>query len=506
MQRNRALGCAAVLLVSVLQAQTVPPEAGPQPTRAVQLPLSGRTGQAGGVATVQNPLPGGLQSVNTITSTVQVQGSYQGSIRGDGGGVGVSLSLEEALRRGLQYNLGPVGFRNAVRFAEAAVQIDRAALLPSVSTGLLVTEQQTNLAALGFSGFPGIPSVVGPFHYFDVRAGASQSLLDLTKLRNYRASQETVRAVELAAQDARDLVVLAVTGSYLQLTTAAARVEAARAQLATAQATYRQASDRLAAGVSPRIDVTRSQVELQVAQQRLNALGNDLEKLRIYLARLLGLPGGQEFTLADTFPYTPAGGLRVEQAMERAAANRTDLKSAAAQVRAAELARAAAAAERLPTISVSANYGVIGPSPTNAHGTFGVTGSVRLPVFQGGRVQGDIGQADATLQQRKAELEDLRGRIEAEIRLVFLDLNTASSQVAVAESNRGLARDTLVQAQDRFAAGVADTIEVVQAQEAVAAAEQDFISSLHAHNLAKATLARAMGQAEQSIGQLLTGR
>jgi outer membrane protein TolC len=154
-------------------------------------------------------------------------------------------------------------------------------------------------------------------------------------------------------------------------------------------------------------------------------------------------------------------------------------------------------------VQVGGNYGVIGPSPDNAHGTFGVTGSVRLPLFQGGRVRGDVAQAEAALAQRRAEYQDLRGRIEAEVRTAFLDLTSAASQVAVAESNRGLAGETLMQARDRFAAGVADTLEVVQAQEAVAAAEQDYISSLYSHNLAKATLARAMGQADRSIRQFL---
>jgi outer membrane protein TolC len=175
-------------------------------------------------------------------------------------------------------------------------------------------------------------------------------------------------------------------------------------------------------------------------------------------------------------------------------------------VRAADLARRGAAAERYPTVQVSADYGVIGPSPTNAHGTFGVTAAVRMPIFEGGRVQAEIQQADAALQQRRAEYQDMRGRIDAEVRSAFLDLTSAANQVGVAESNRTLAQDTLTQARDRFAAGVADTIEVVQAQESVAVAEQDYISALYAHNIAKATLARAMGQADQNIRQFLGGK
>jgi outer membrane protein TolC len=456
------------------------------------------------VGIVQNPLPAGLQSVNTITSTVQVQGAYQGSVpSAQAPGAPLSLSLDEAVRRGLQFNLGTVGYNQAVRVADAQRRIERSNLLPNLSSNLMVTEQQTNLAALGFSGFPGIPGVVGPYHYFDLRAGVTQTVFDLTRLKNYRASQESSRAVQLSAQDARDLVVLAVTGGYLQVIAAGSRVESARAQVATAQASYQQAVDRHAAGVVPRIDVTRSQVELQTEQQRLTALENDFAKQKLYLGRLIGLPPGQEFSISDVVPFAPVTNLAIDQALLRAYANRSDLKAADSQVRAAELAKQAASAERLPSVHLGGDYGVIGPSPQNSHGTFGVTGSVRFPVFQGGRVRGDIDQADAVLAQRKAELQDLRGRIDTEIRAAYLDMHSAESQVKVAESNRGLAQETLTQARDRFAAGVADTLEVVQAQQAVAAAEQDYIASLYSHNLAKASLARAMGQADQNIKQFL---
>lgn len=245
----RRFTIAALAVCGLLRAQTAPPQNGPPGPRPITLPLSGRTGQAGSVGTVQNPLPSGLQSVNTITSTVQVQGAYQGSVpSAQAAGPSIALSLDEAVRRGLEYNLGSIGYRNSVRLAEAARTIERSNLLPNVVTGLLVSDQQINLAALGFTGLAGFPTIVGPFHYFDLRAGASQVVLDLTRLRNYRAAAQNLRATQLAAEDARDLVVLAVTGGYLQVIAATARVESARAQVVTAQATFRQAQDRLAAG------------------------------------------------------------------------------------------------------------------------------------------------------------------------------------------------------------------------------------------------------------------
>jgi outer membrane protein TolC len=484
--------------------QTTPPEAVPLTDRALQLPLSGRSSTPGAVVTVQNPLPSGLQSVNTITSTVQVQGAYQGSVpSGAVAGPSFALSLDQALRRGLQYNLGTIGYQNGIRQAEGVRRVVRSELLPNVSAHALATEAQEDLAALGFTGFPGIPPVVGPFKYFDVRAGVAQSVFDLTRLRNFRSAREGVRSTQFGAQDARDLIVLGVTGGYLQVVSAIARVATVEAQVATAQATYQQARDRHDAGVAPLIDVTRTQVELQVQQQRLTAVQNDLAKLKIALGRLIGLPPGQEYTLSDTVPFTPLTSITLDGALAGAYQHRADLKAAESQVRAAEFTRRAAVAERYPTVSLGADYGLIGAAPTNSHGTFLVTGAVRVPIYTGGRIAGDVEQADASLSQRRSEYQDLRGRIDADVRSAFLDLTSAASQVGVAQSNRGLAQQTLTQARDRFAAGVADTLEVVQAQETVAAAEQDYISALYAHNVAKATLARALGQADQNIRQFL---
>jgi outer membrane protein TolC len=497
------------LAAATLSAQSPVPESGPQPTRATQPPLSGRTGQPGSVATVQTALPGGAPSVNNINSTVQVQGAYQGSVPSTlTPGAPMKLSLDEALRRGLETNLGTVGYSLAVRQAQAQAKSSRSNLLPTITADALIVEQQVNLAALGFTGLNlpagvSFPGVIGPFHYTDARAGLEQSVLDFTRWRNYRASQQNVQATQFAAQDARDLVVLAVTGAYLQVIASGARVDSARAQVDTARASYQQAADRHDAGLAARIDVTRSQVELQTNQQRLTSVENDLAKQKISLTRLIGLPPGQEFSLTDALPYAPLADITLDQALQRASTNRADLKSAEAQVHVAETVKQAAEAERYPTVQVSGDYGAIGTSPTNSHGTFNVTGSVRFPVFQGGRVQADVEQADAALQQRRAEYQDLKGRIDADVRAAFLDLTSAASQVSVSQSNRTLAADTLAQARDRFAAGVADTVEVVQAQEAVAAAEQDFIAALFAHNLAKASLARAMGQADQNIKQFL---
>jgi outer membrane protein TolC len=503
--RSLCLVLAAIAVPATLDAQ-----AGTAPaTRAAQLPLSGRTGEPGAVATVQNPLPGGAQSVSTLSSTVEVQGAYQGSVPSTGEpGAPLQLTLVEAVRRGLESNLGTVGYQNATRQARAQRQQALSVLLPNLNGSALLTEEQVDLAAFGFHfqlpvpGFS-IPTVVGPFHYFDVRAQLTQNIVNITALRNLRASGQNIRATEFSAQDARDLVVLTVTGGYLSIIAASARIDSARAQVASAQALYQQATDRHNAGVAARIDVTRSQVELQTQQQRLTSQETDYAKRKIQLGRVIGLPPAQEFTLSDSLPYAPLTGVTLDQALARAYATRADLKAAQAQVQAAELAKRAAVAERYPTVELEGDYGVIGSSPINSHGTFSVTGSLHVPIWQGGRIRAEIEEADAGLQQRRSEYEDLRAQVASDVRQAFLDLTAAASQVSVAQSNRDLAQETLAQSRDRFAAGVADTVEVVQAQEQVAGAEQDYITSLYAHNLAKASLARAMGQADQGIQQFL---
>jgi outer membrane protein TolC len=480
-----------------------------QTPEAQQLPLSGRE-QNGTVTPNETPAAsGGANSVNTLNPSLQIEGVFQGSVR-PGAATTQSLprTLQDAIKRGIQYNLGTISAGEAARMARAERLAAIAQMLPDIAGSVGETVQQINLAAEGLRirvPLPGFnfPTVVGPFNYFDARANLTESL-SLTALQNWRSSQQNARAAELSIKDSRDLVTLAISGSYLQLLASLARIQTANAQIETAQAVYQQALDRNRSGLNARIDVTRSLVELQTQQQRLTTLTNDLEKQKIRLARLIGLPLAQVFTLSDAIPYREFTMPQLDEMIQRAFSERPDVRAAAAQVKAAELARKAAEAEYYPSIGVSADYGAIGVNPSrDAHGTFLVNGAVVFPIFQSGRVRADIDQAEAALAQRKSEYEDTKGRAEEDVRTAFLDLTAGSQQVRVAESNRALAGDTLQQARDRFRAGVADTVELVQAQESVATAEQDYISALFAFNLAQVSLARAVGQTEQGVVRLL---
>ena len=498
----------AMLVVSnPAWAQLGPPAQGANGTQAAQLPLSGRNGQSGSVNATETPVPGTTSSVNTLNTNVQTQGPYAGSITGRQPFSG-KLALREAVQRGLDYNLGAVGVTQAVRQARGQQRVARSSLLPNLNGALRETVEQVNLRALGVrinAPVPGfaIPSIVGPFNYFDLRATLTQTVADMTAVNNYRSAQELTRANQRTAEDARDLVVLAVGGAYLQAIAAKARVASARAQLETATALYQQTFQRRQVGLSAQIDVNRSLVQEQTEQQRLATLENDLAKQKINLARLTGLPPNDGYELTDEVPFATAPAVTVDDALKQAFAARPDLKAAEAQVRGAERARAAARAERLPSLDLSADYGAIGTNPSQSHGTFTVVGTLRFPIWQGGRTEGDIEQANAALDQRRAELEDARGRIESDVRNAFLDLQAAANQVAVSRNNQQVARETLQLTRQRFDAGVTDSVEVVQSQEGVASADLDYITSLFAHNLAKLSLARAIGHAAESLSLYL---
>lgn len=478
-------------------------------TQATQLPLSGRSGQAGSVTAAESPVPGTTSSVNTINPTIQVQGPFVGSVpsttRLPFSG---RLSLREAVQRGIEYNLGAVGLTQAVHQARGQRRTARSALLPNLNANVSETVEQLNLKASGVrfnSPLPGfsVPAIVGPFNFFDLRATLSQTVLDLTAWHNYRSSNETLRANELSAEDARDLVVLAVGGAYLQVISAKAKLESARAQLDTANVLYQQTAQQRAVGLVAQIDVNRSQVQTLTQQQRVLSLQNDLAKQKINLARLTGLPPNEAFEISDDVPFSPAPVISLEVALRQAFEQRSDLKAAEAQARAATRARAAARAERLPSFSVSADYGVIGTNPSQSHGTFAVVGTVRIPIWQGGRAEGNIEQAEAALVQRTAEIEDIRGRVESEVRNAYLDLQAATSQVELALKNIQVGQQNLNLTRQRFEAGVSDNLEVVQSQESVATAQLDYINSVFAHNVAKLSLARAIGRAAESLPQFL---
>jgi outer membrane protein TolC len=417
----------------------------------------------------------------------------------------VALSLGDAIARALQQNLGVLTSREATSQASGARWVALGQLLPNVNGRVSETREKVNLAAFGFPLPAGVPALVGPFNVFDARVFLSQSVLDLSAINDAHAATHGLSAARYSYKSARDLVVLVTANVYLQALASTARAESARAQLETAQALYRQALDLKENGLVAGIDVLRAQVQVSTFRQRATSTANDSEKAKLQLARVIGLPVGQPLTLSDELPYTPVPEMTLEQALDRAYRNRPDYQAGLERVRATEAARSAAMAANLPSVSVTADYGRIGLTVGSAQSTYNLVGAVKVPIFNGGRNYGRLLEADAELRARRAEAEDLKVGVYYDVRTAFLDLQAGDQLVKVAADARRLAADQLTQARDRFAAGVTDNIEVVQAQETVALASEQYIAGLYSYNFAKAALARALGVAEDAVRQYLGG-
>lgn len=469
--------------------------------------LSGRPQGGASVMAQQSVAASTSSSVNTVNTTITVQGAYQGSVPGPAVGDGpISLTLADAIKRGLQYNLGGLDSAATARQQRAQRLSALSQMLPDIYATISETGAKTDLQTQGlsssvFGGGVALPTTVGPYHYYSAKANLSEQL-SLTSLHNLRSATAARDAALLSAKDARELIVLAVGGSYLRVLATQALVMSQATQVEYSAASYKQAKDQFEAGTKAQIDATRSLVELQSQQQRLRSERTQLEKEQMALERLIGLPLGHTLVIEQTLPTSVPDLPDPSEAVQDALSHRVDLEAAGRQLKAAEESLRASKAEYLPSFSVSGNYGLEGINPDKGSGVFQATGTVTIPIWHGGRTKADVQQAGASVDQRKAELADQQGVVDNDVRTALLDLRVAAEQVKVAEDNRQLALSTLKQSQDRFSAGVTTSVEVVQSQETLASAELDYINTLFSLNLGKISLARATGHAENSISTL----
>ena len=446
-------------------------------------------------------------AVTPLASLAQVTSStYQGSVVQQAPVPGVyPLSLDQAVQMGLRYNLGLVltGVNSGSAGAQRLQQLQ--ALLPTIDASAKEAAQQTNLRAEGLN-IPGFPGIIGPYGYTDIRASAQGSLLNLSSLRNYLAARHNFEGSKLSIEDARDLVVLTVGNAYLLCISDASRVQSAQAQVNTSKVSLDQAVANHQAGTAPLLDELRARVDYQTQQQTLITAQNQYEKDKISLARAIGLPLEQSYTLTDLLPFKALDDLDPTTATQQALAHRHDLQALQQQVESAKASRGAATAERYPTVAFSADYGDIGPTLGHSHATFDAVGSASVPLFEEARLRGDAGVAQAQLEQKQAQLSDLQGQISADVRDSMLDIQAAAKQVAVSRSNVDLATEALSEAQQRYAAGVDDNLAVSQAQTAMAQADDQYVSSLYQHNVAKLSLARALGIAQTNYKDYVGGK
>ena len=453
----------------------------------------------------------GLLAAQTAPATLSAPSlaptasSFQGSVtRGEASAQTIDLSLDDAIQRGLQANLGVIlsGTQTAAARAERLSQLQ--SLLPSVDFTAKEAEMQTDLAAQGLR-IPGIPTIIGPFGFTDLRASLNWSLVDVASLRNYLAARHNFAAAQLSAQDARDLVVLTVGNAYLLVLADETQVSSVEAQVATAKISLDQAVANHQAGTAPRLDELRARVDYQSLDQQLIVAQNALEKDKLALARTIGLPLAQRFSLTDRAPYAPYDQLDADKLIQQAEANRKDLAALVEQAAAAAELRKEATAARFPVVSAAADYGDTGVTLSHSHGTVNATASLSVPVFDEFALRGQAQQAQAQLDTAQAQLSDRKAQVEADVRDALLDIASAQKQVEVARSSVDLASEALRVAQERYANGVSDNLAVSQAQQSVAQADSQYVASLYRHNVAKLSLARALG-AGQNYRNYLGGK
>jgi outer membrane protein TolC len=456
-------------------------------------------------AATQAPTGGSAPTLNPSTS-IFLGGVPSGTRTANA----IPITVVDAIQRALDHNLGVLTAEQEVGRAQGARWRMLSELLPNVNGRISETREKINLAAFGFgpsSGgpFAEIPSIVGPFNVFDARVYLSQAVIDFGAINDARSEAHNVSAAQYTYHGARSFVIHVAATLYTQALAAAARADAARAQADTARALYNQAVDLKQGGLVAGIDVLRAEVELNSETQRSTSAANDSEKAKLQLARVMGLPIGQEFTLDTTVPDLPKPNLTLDEAVALAYDHRADYQAALERVRAAEAARRAIIGDALPSLHVNADYGTIGLSVSDAQATYTLTGGLTVPIFQGGKTRGRLLEADADIRKRRTEAEDLKAGIYYDIRTAFLDLQATDQQLQVATKARDLAAQQLTQSRDRFAAGVGSNIEVVQAQEAVAVANEQYISAFYGFDLAKGALIRGIGTAEDALRQLMGG-
>jgi outer membrane protein TolC len=460
---------------------------------------------AGGPATVR----AAQQTLQTISgagnssSSGVTQQDYKGSLIDGKATDGVlDLSFDDAIQRGFKTNLGIILQGSQVKTASGTRLQQLQALLPTASGSASYQLQQVNLAAYGLK-FPGVNPIVGPFQVVDFRAYLSQSILNINSIDKYLASKHNFEGAKLTAEDARNMVVLTVGNAYLLCIADASRVDAEQAEKANAKVSLDQATANHDAGISPKLDVLRAQVDFQNADQSLISAKNQLEKDKLALARAIGLPLEQKFRLSDPVPFAAATPITADEAFANAVKARKDLQGSAERVKGAEAQRKAAVAEQYPTVNFTGDYGDLGTTPGHSHGTYTATGEVSVPILQIAKTRGDIEVADAALQQQKARYSDSVQQVNADVRDALLDIEAAAKLVEATKSNVDLANEALSEAQQRFKAGVVDNLEVSDAQSQTEQANNQYISALYQHNVAKLSLARATGYAGTDYKQAL---
>ena len=411
----------------------------------------------------------------------------------------LKLTLDKAVRMALKQNTTA---QIAVLQAAQAVQdknIARAGLLPQADLQASDAVRRINLQEeLGSAiAFPGIPGHVGPLNIFNAGPTFGMPVFDLTLWSRYRSAREQANASKANSLSTREQVILLVVSQYIGTLRASATVQASQSRVDLAQALYDQAADLQKNGVGTGIDTLRANVELQNEKQSLLVAQTDRDSSLYALSRLLNLDPHQELVLADSLSFFDTPQPDVNASMDEALATRQEWKALESQVKAAQHDRQASRDLRLPTLRVDGNWAYEGTRLNNGIPVYNYQATFDVPIFTGGRTHAEIVRSDLQLRVLDQQKSDLRNQISLDVKNALLNLRSARSQVEVSTLGVQLANQEVDQARDRFKAGVANNIEVIQAQDALARANDNEIAALYRFNQARADFARSTGQMER---------
>jgi outer membrane protein TolC len=467
-----------------------------RPVFAAMLALAG----AGAAAAGQTANP--TSAANPYFGSVTAQPANDGTL---------PLSLDEAVRRGLENNLGLKQAENGEKALKGEKNEALQEFLPAITLSGDTGVYQHNLAALGFgpgtinnfkSLFPGgkVPAGLSEITRDDLTEGQihfRQTLFSGPVIAGWKAAGAATTAAYFARMTARGEVVQQVASAYLHAIAASSEVENAQALEAADQVQLEHAQAAHAAGTAANLDELRARVELQAQQEARIAAENALEKDLILLKRETGIAPRQKIGLTDRAPYGELAAQTPEEVCAVAYANRQDYQNLQNQAVEYKAVHAAYRSQRLPTLSFGGFYGVDKVNGTASHGVFLAQGTLSVPLFREAKLRGDTDSAAAQLSAVQMQLADLRDRIEEQVRSALLDVNATTRLVEVARSNVELATRELSDETDRVNSGVDDNLPLVTAQASLAEAQTNLVESLYQYNLSKLALARAAGVLEQ---------
>ncbi|GAC1423574.1 MAG: hypothetical protein NVSMB62_20040 [Acidobacteriaceae bacterium] len=423
----------------------------------------------------------------------------------------IPLSIDEAVARGVRLNLQMQLATETERTVRAQILAVENNLLPNIKATAYTNTLELNLAAMGFepSSLAGLGFPAGAFHQIvkvdttGAQVSLDQPLFNMPDIYLWNAARKSAQVAELAVLNTRGGVIDSVAVQYLAALADQAQIANAQALVAADQEVLRQANLFKDSGVGTNLDVLRARVQLQTEEQTLVRAENTFAKDKIALNRLIGLPAGQEITLTDTVPYAEFAVMPLEQAKSVAYQRRKDLLALQSQMEVAERVRKATRAEHLPQLAFSGFYGVLGETRGLYHGVFSAEGVLKIPILEEGRFRGENEVAAAQILGLHHQINALKVTIEQQIRASMLDVESAAQLVKVAQSNVELATQALSDTRDRFTAGAADNLPVIQAQASLAAAQSRLISTQFQYNNAKLQLARNSGVIEIQYKQYL---